>query len=73
MIINIETYADFDIPVTYCLMDIEGINKSELKDILSGLEEQFSRTDDPEKVIRVLKRMGAVHVKSYKCTIGGDL
>ncbi len=72
MIINVQSYGDFDIPVTQCLMEIDGFGKREMKEILNSLEERFSHTNDPDGVIKELKRWGAVHLKSCDITIGGN-
>ena len=71
MIINIQSYGDFDIPVTYCLMEINDISKSDIKSILSELEHRYGSTREVDGIIKDLKRLGATVVKSYDCTVGG--
>lgn len=70
LIVNIEKYSDFDMPVTVCTM-VSDVYRS-LKQ--TGLDSNmFSNDRDVGNAVKKLKELGFVKVKADIVRIGGNL
>lgn len=74
IVINLQTYGDFDIPGCRALMVApNGMSKGAIKETVSSVKSMFSDSNDVERTIRVLKGLGFESVEKIDLTIGGDL
>ena len=74
LVINIQTYGDFDIPGTDTIMLApEGYGTGDVAILARSLEDEYSKTRDSSGAIKELKSMGFTVCKDINCNIGGDL
>ena len=73
IVINLQNYGDFDIPVNQCVLLSDSYHKSDVKRFVDMVEDEFGFTNDPTEAIKFLKKQGFTIAKTIDCTIGGDL
>jgi len=74
IIINIETYGDFDVPSTDTLMVApDGMTESYAKQLAEQARIDYAHTSDSADLIKSLKSEGFSCVHEIKCSIGDDL
>ena len=75
IIVNIETYGDFDILVSASIMQAPiGMTKQTVREAIEEAEEMFGESRDVDKVVRYLKSQWSFEtVKFYNLRIGGKL
>ncbi len=74
VVVNVQTYGDFDMPSTYILMYApKGFKKYEIKSMIKIVEKDHRKTNDPEKAIQELKKLGFQPCSTVDLTIGGEL
>ena len=74
IIVNIETYGDFDMPSTELSMAApQSMSKQMAKTLKKEAEEMFKDTDDVDEVIKHLKQQGFETCNTLSITIGGNL
>lgn len=74
IIVNVQSYGDFDIESTDFLMVApEGMTKVQVAEIVKEAYEEFKNTNDSEKVKTYLKHLGFKTSKYFNLVIGGNL
>ena len=74
ILVNVQTYADFDIPVTNCVMIAPAeMSREDAVHIVNGIFAANQNTDDPSNAIKQLKRVGFTTCKTIDLTVGGNL
>jgi len=72
-VINLQSYGDFDIPVSQCVLLSDSYTKSDIKKFVKMVEEEFKDTNNPTEAIKFLKKQGFTVIKTMDCTIGGNI
>lgn len=71
---NLQTYVDFDIPSTECIMIAPaGMSKKAAKLIANEADTMFRDSTDVKALVKYLRTWGCEPVKSYGITVGGNL
>lgn len=74
IVINVQTYGDFDIPGTdVIMMAPEGFVLGAAAKLARTFADMNSKTNDTSAVIKELKAHGFTVCKAVDLTIGGDL
>lgn len=74
IIVNIETYGDFDMPSTDTLMVApDFMTKKGARTLADEASAKFANTNDSAEVIKFFKDQGFTPAIELKCTIGGNL
>lgn len=74
ILVNIQTYGDFDIPSTEVIMESPGfVDPSAVQGIINIVELENRKSADPNDVINQLKSLGFSVCKTIDLNIGGDL
>lgn len=74
IIVNIQTYGDFDMPVSALLMVApDGMSIKSVRLIVEEVEDNNKLTSDPDNAIKELKANGFKVCKAFDLSIGGEL
>lgn len=74
IVVNIQTYGDFDIPGTDTIMVApQAMSKKIARELKKEAEEMFKNTNDTEGVIKWLRSWGFETCNILNITIGGNL
>lgn len=74
IIVNIETYGDFDMPVSVLLMVApNGMGKKTVRLIVEEVKSDNRMTRETDAAVKTLKSYGFTVCKSHDLTIGGGL
>lgn len=74
IIVNIETFGDFDMPSTEVLMVAPaGMTKCFVKRVAAEAKKQFADTRETDGVIKFFKEQGFTCASEVICRIGGNL
>ncbi len=74
IVVNVQTYGDFDIPGTACVMLApEYMTKSQIKSMVKLIQDDNRKTNDPDAAIEELKKLGFQSCSTVDLTVGGGL
>ncbi len=74
VVVNVQTYGDFDIPGTACVMFApECMTRSQVKSMVKLIQDDNRKTNDPEAAIKELKQLGFTPCTAVNLTVGGGL
>lgn len=74
ILVNIQTYGDFDIPSTDAILIApRGYDRGDVSKLVQRLSNEHSKTDNTDGVIKKLKSLGFKFLTTIDLTIGGDL
>ena len=74
IIVNIQTYGDYDVPGTALLMVAPQLMSRKIaKELKKEAEELFKDTDEIDGVITYLKSWGFTTANTISITVGNDL
>lgn len=74
VLVNVQTYADFDVPGTHVIMEApDFVEADAIRGIIKTIENENLKNDDVDDVVKQLKSLGFSVCKTIDLDVGGGL